>query len=92
MQERNRVLDSDDVDGLRRLIAAGYPFDGPDEYGKTLLEAAAEIASLPLVCALLVEYDAPVRFDPMSLDLEFFDNPADGRKIQELLRARSQKK
>ena len=83
--------DSDDVDGLRRLIAAGYPYDGPDEYGKTLLETAAEIASVPLVRVLLVEYDAPVRFDPKRLDLEYLDSPADGSKVQRLLMDRIRK-
>lgn len=71
--ETERILRTDDFDGLVRLLDSGYEIETSDEYGRTLIEQAA-IAGRPAMIWLLHERGARLRsaLQLAEQNLEFF--------------------
>jgi hypothetical protein len=71
--EPERILRTDDFDGLVRLLDSGYPLETTDEYGRTLIENAA-INGRPAMIWLLFDRGAKLRsaLQLAEQNLEFF--------------------
>ena len=88
--EIERIIRSNDIAGLKALLAAGYEIESTDEYGRTAIEQAAIKAQNEIIQAL---FDAGAKLRSSSelakRNAEFFDKHQSTFELLEKLKARS---